>query len=74
MAAPAAAKEHFNEGLPFEERIQNRAYQLYILRGKQSGSELDDWLQAEAEIREAQEQAIDESGEESFPASDSPAL
>jgi hypothetical protein len=74
MSVPASAREHFNKGLSLEERIQNRAYELYILRGNQSGSELDDWLQAEAEIREAQEEAIDEAGEESFPASDSPAL
>ena len=33
---------------------------------RQSGSELDDWLQAEKEIRRAQEEAIDEASEESF--------
>jgi hypothetical protein len=43
------------------------------LRGDQSGSDLDDWLQAEEEIRRAQEQSIDEASEESFPASDPPA-
>ena len=38
------------------------------------GSELNDWLQAEEEIRRAQEEAaVDEACEESFPASDSPA-
>ena len=57
-----------------EERIRRRAYERYIARGDKSGSQLDDWLQAEAEIREAQERAIDEADEESFPASDSPAL
>jgi hypothetical protein len=38
------------------------------------GSDLDDWLQAEEEILRAQEAAIDEASEESFPASDPPAL
>ena len=41
---------------PLEERIRQRAYQLYIDRGNESGSELDDWLQAEEEIIAADEQ------------------
>lgn len=57
-----------------EERIRRRAHERYQLRGGQPGSALDDWLQAEVEIREAQERAIDEAEEESFPASDSHAL
>jgi len=51
-AAPGA-----NEEFPLEERVQMRAYELYVLRGNESGSELDDWLQAEDEIRDAEEQA-----------------
>jgi hypothetical protein len=43
--------------LPLEERVKMRAYELYVLRGNESGSEMDDWLQAEEEIRDAQEQA-----------------
>jgi Protein of unknown function (DUF2934) len=58
---------------PSRERIRRRAYELYIQRGKTSGSELDDWLQAEAEIWTAEDQAIDEASQESFPASDPPA-
>ena len=62
---------------PFEkrllgERIRRRAYELYVVRGHQPGSELEDWLQAEQEIR-AREQSIDEASQESFPASDPPA-
>ena len=57
MPAPATAKEAAVkeapiEALPLEERISRRAYELYVERGNQSGSELDDWLQAEEEIRE----------------------
>jgi hypothetical protein len=73
MAKPAPARTR-PQLLPLQERIRLRAYELYVLRGNESGSPLDDWLQAEAEIRKVQEQAIDEAGEESFPASDSPAL
>jgi hypothetical protein len=44
--------------LPLEERIQLRARELYVLRGNESGSELDDWLQAEDEARDAQEHTV----------------
>jgi Protein of unknown function (DUF2934) len=50
-----------SETLPLEERIRRRAYELYVLRGNQSGSELDDWLQAEEEILRAKEAAAVES-------------
>jgi hypothetical protein len=56
MPAPAKAKEAPIEVLPLEERIQRRAYELYVERGNQSGSELDDWLQAEEEVLQAQKQ------------------
>jgi len=58
MPAPAPAKEP--TPLPLEERIRLRAYELYIERGNESGSELDDWLQAEEEIQRAEEQASEE--------------
>jgi hypothetical protein len=54
-AAAAAAAQ-----LPLEERVQMRAYELYVLRGNESGSEMDDWLQAEDEIRDAEEQAAED--------------
>ena len=59
MPGPARAKEPRIETLPLEELIRRRAYELYVIRGNQSGSETDDWLQAEEEIRSATEQAID---------------
>jgi hypothetical protein len=55
---PALAKELPSENLSLEEQIQRRAYELYVERGNQSGSELDDWLQAETEILESQAQAF----------------
>jgi DUF2934 family protein len=63
MPTPAPAKKPQTETLSLEERIRRRAYELYVERGNQSGSEFDDWLQAEEEIRRAQEQAIDEASE-----------
>jgi hypothetical protein len=54
-------------------RIRLRAQELYKQRGDRPGSAIEDWLRAEEQIREAEEQAIDESLEYSFPASDPPA-
>lgn len=34
-----------------EEQIRKRAYDIYRQRDSQTGSEIDDWLQAEAEMR-----------------------
>ena len=34
-----------------EEQIRQRAYQLYYERGAEDGHDLDDWLQAETEVR-----------------------
>jgi Protein of unknown function (DUF2934) len=34
-----------------DEEIRRRAYGIYLERGEQSGRELDDWLQAERELK-----------------------
>ncbi|HEV2689383.1 MAG TPA: DUF2934 domain-containing protein [Bryobacteraceae bacterium] len=60
MSAYSPAREPDPEDLSLEERIRQRAHELYISRGSASGSELDDWLQAEEEIMEAQERQIDD--------------
>jgi Protein of unknown function (DUF2934) len=39
--------------IPIEaDEIRARAYQIYERRGGANGSELEDWLQAEAEIKD----------------------
>jgi hypothetical protein len=35
-----------------EDEIRRRAYELYLQRGPASGSEAEDWLTAEAEVRQ----------------------
>jgi hypothetical protein len=35
---------------PNDEAIAKRAYELYLQRGSVSGHELDDWLEAEAQL------------------------
>jgi hypothetical protein len=57
MPAPARARQPPSETLSLEERIRRRAYELYLQRGNQSGSQLDDWLQAEEEILQAERDA-----------------
>ena len=64
---------YFTESLSREERIRLRAEAIYRQRGNRPGSAIEDWILAEKEIREAEDRAIDEASEESFPASDPPA-
>ena len=33
-----------------QERIRQRAHELYVARGQEDGHDLEDWVQAEAEI------------------------
>lgn len=33
------------------QEIRNRAYEIYLKRGAQSGHELEDWLHAERELK-----------------------
>jgi hypothetical protein len=43
--------------IPIEQQIQQRAYELYEQRGRTDGHDLDDWLQAEYEIKGTQANA-----------------
>ncbi|HEV3201785.1 MAG TPA: DUF2934 domain-containing protein [Bryobacteraceae bacterium] len=43
-------KQTDEQSLPLEERIRLRAYEIYLECGGQDGSDLDHWLQAEAEF------------------------
>ena len=74
MQAHAETMERSTDSVSREERVRRRAEILYRLRGGRPGSAMDDWLQAEEQIRhEIEEQAVDEASEDSFPASDPPA-
>jgi hypothetical protein len=48
----SAPSEHFTQQAENQRRsdIQRRAQELYELRGKVPGRELEDWLQAEREV------------------------
>ena len=36
---------------PSEEAVRNRAYEIYLHRDATIGSDVDDWLQAERELK-----------------------
>jgi hypothetical protein len=62
MAARASVRPKKQEPEPVsdpvhvEERIRQRAYEIYLQRAGQSGTALDDWIQAETEITHTVEQ------------------
>ena len=37
--------------IPASEEIKIRAYEIYLARGASHGADLDDWLQAERELK-----------------------
>ena len=49
---PGTALEERERLLPStrEQEIRNRAYEIYLQRGAQSGYEMEDWFQAEREL------------------------
>ena len=61
-ARKSAAKGSIKAAVePSPDAIAKRAYELYLQRGSESGYELEDWLQAEAELIAAAA-AVDEAG------------
>ena len=48
---PVNGDDPMTGALPFEERVRQRAHGLYLSRGTEPGSALEDWLRAEEEIR-----------------------
>ena len=56
-STPAPKSDEPTVLIPIEQQIQKRAYELYEQRGRTDGHELDDWLQAECEIKGTQAHA-----------------
>ncbi len=52
-APPATDKTVRTAAFPTEEQIAMRAHQLFLERGGAPGFELEDWLQAERELKAA---------------------
>ena len=53
-----------------DDAIAARAYELYQARGGTHGADMDDWLQAERELRSERQQLRDEQGVPELGASD----
>jgi hypothetical protein len=53
QAPPAADKVVRTASLPTEQQIASRAHQIFLELGATPGLELDDWLQAERELKAA---------------------
>ncbi len=49
--AKAQPKRETTPVVDIDERIRQRAFELFQLRGCQDGHDFDDWMQAEAEVR-----------------------
>lgn len=56
-----------------QDTIRQLAYALWEKRGRPEGSAEEDWLAAEQRLASMQSKVVDESVQESFPASDPPA-
>jgi hypothetical protein len=56
-------KQNTPEALPLEEQIQQRAFEIYLQRGGQDGSDLEDWHQAETETRVWRQRGLGTTGE-----------
>ncbi len=45
-------EEQRRRGVPTSEEVRQRAFEIYIERGRIHGCDLNDWLQAERELQE----------------------
>lgn len=53
LQATSTPQESAVGSLARDEDIRRRAYEIYLERGEQPDTELDDWLQAERELERA---------------------
>jgi hypothetical protein len=52
ISQPGTQEQEAAEQTPTFEEIRKRAFEIHIERGGIHGSDLDDWLQAERELKE----------------------
>jgi DUF2934 family protein len=57
QSTPAPKSDEPTVLIPMEQQIRQRAYELYDQRGRADAHDLDDWLQAECEIKGTQTNA-----------------
>jgi hypothetical protein len=49
---PAKEERQANRSQLIRDAIAQRAYALYVARGREDGHDVEDWLQAERELQE----------------------
>lgn len=49
----ATGRTEFSPPAPTEDEIRQRAFELYEARGREPGHDVEDWQQAERELRQA---------------------
>jgi hypothetical protein len=57
--AKTTAVNNFLSAVDLEAQIRRRAYELYDRRGREAGYEVEDWLQAEAELAGESSQSLE---------------
>lgn len=50
LSDDAPVTQHF----PTSEEVRRRAYEIHLLQGVTDGRDLDDWLQAEGDLRQVE--------------------
>jgi len=55
---PISSKAATTLSIDTQEQVRRRAFEIYEQRGREDGHELDDWLQAEAEVVSQRSRAI----------------
>lgn len=58
-AIPRQTRTQVTKSTPdLQEQIRLRAYELYEQRGRGDGRDLDDWLQAESEVKQKKAKTV----------------
>ena len=61
VATPPSAPTTHNAQVP-REKIATRAYEKWVKRGKPSGTDMQDWMEAEAELAAEQSRGMPAAG------------
>ena len=58
MPTLAAETRATESPVDLQEQVSRRAFELYELRGREDGCDLDDWLRAESELAPQRRKAV----------------
>ena len=55
---PISSETETTSSIDTQEQVRRRVFEIYEQHGREDGHELDDWLQAEAEVVSGQSKAM----------------